>query len=336
MVQGVVGWARDDMLRFSERDDPTEVRQDDMWPPSTPGTKATLSSKSTSSGYGEGTKSIAKKPESVMPDAGGDAYVDSWTISTLWRRGCVLALAALEVAIRELAGLFRRRNGAPPPALRLGVVFMLVLLIVGRRRRHGQHLPHDHHQQQQPLRSAETAEPSTPRQSNIAVASAPTPMGAVAAALTSPSRSLFNGSRWPSFLPARAVSGSQQPSFEGDLGTLDYLDRVLHSPAQVRAPFQARVIRSRAPVLGRHEARAGFEASGVVGAEAVMAERNESERVVTRGLWDWRRSLRWMGFCESREGGGSGRGGGGGGIGRRWIWIVLLWFAASVHEVRSK
>lgn len=321
MVQGVVGWARDDMLRFSERDDPTEGREDDMWPPSTPGTKAALPLKSRSSGDDESTKSMAKTLESVMPDAGDDAYVDSWAVSKLWRRACVLAHAALEITLRELAGLFRRRNGAPPPALRLGVIFVLVFLIVGRRRRDRQHLPHDHNQQQQPLRSVETAEPSTPRQSNTVVTPAPTPTSTVAATLTSPSRALFSGSRWPRYLPVRAVSGLQQPSFESDLGTLDDLDQVLHSPAQVRAPFQARVIRSRVPVVGRHEA------SGVVGAEVVMAGRNGSERVLTRGLWDWRRSLRWMGFCKSREGGGCGR---------RWIWIVLLWFAASVLEVRNK
>lgn len=330
MVQGAVGWARDDMLRFSERDDPMEGRQDDMWPPSTPGTKAGLPSKSRSSGGSENTKSIANTLESGMPDAGDDAYVDSWIVSKLWRRAYVLAHAALEIALRELAGLFRRRNGAPPPALRLGVIFMLVFLIMGRRRRRDrQHLPHDHDQQQQPLRPVETAEPFTPRQSNTVVAPDPTPTSAVAAALTSPSRSLFSGSRWPRYLPVRAVSGLQQPSFESDLGTFDDLDRVLHSPAQVRAPFRARVIRSTVPTVGSHEE------SGVEDAEEVMAGRNGSERGLTRGLWDWRRCLRWMGFCKSREGGvgGSGRGGG---SRRRWIWIVLLWFAASVLEVRSK
>ena len=307
MVQGAVGRARDDALKSGNRNDAEEGQTESesgKWRSSPPELQAAASPESTSAGDEDAETTSATAP----------GVVRVWK---LCRETGAFALMMLEEALREVVGLFRSKNGAPPSAPRHAVLIILVLVICRRRRRP---LRNDSSQQQQQqqlyLQSAEMAPPTTSQRSHAVAGQEPPSAQAAAASpgLASSSRSLFPHT------PMSSANGTHD-------GAPDGLDPLLPSPAQALARVpHARAGRTR--IAGRGELATGLvhEEIDVEGAAATTSGRAASEEEATRGRWDWRRVFRWTGLRRPR----------GEGIVRwRWILLVLLWFSASVLEVRN-
>lgn len=293
VVQGAVGWARDDMLEFTKYSPDAHRGKG----PSAV-TPATASAKRPGEGETEDFSSS-------LPAAAAAAGV--MTVSKVWRGACALVRVIFEVALREVATLFRRKNGALPPTPRLAV-FMILALVVWTRR-HRRNLPPP------PREAAATASGTPPRNPTVWSLLSRSDFNE---GLASPSRSLHLASQAMTSSPApQAAPGSPVRSRPG---RPDGVDPSLPSPAQVR-PAQTRDGYARTSMMRGLTRRGG--------------ERNvrdlvepEGERVGRHGAfrnWGWRWGWRWR---RSREpGGGGGR--------RYWLLrLVLLWLVASVLEVR--
>ena len=313
VVQGAVGRARDDALKSSNHNDDAEEGQTESqsgkWPSSPSEPQAAASSESTSAG-GEDAETTSATVSGVM------------RVWKLCRETGAFALMMLEEELREVVELFRGKNGALPSAPRLAVLIILVLVICRGRRRPLRNDSSQQQQQQLSLQSAEMAPPTTPQRSHAVVGQEPpsAPAAAASPGLASSSRSLFLHT------PMTSVN-RQLPPFGTYDGAPDGLDPLLPSPAQALAQVpHARAGRTR--TAGREELATGLvhEEIDVEGSAATTSGRVASEEEATRGRWDWRRVFRWAGLRRPR---------GEDVVRWRWILLVLLWFSASVLEVRN-
>lgn len=323
VVQGAVGWARDDMVKFTGRNSrPFDARTGSNGPnlPTTASNGGSpLCEQSAQSETAKQSPSSNFNPPTAADIEG------LLSAREIWERMCGLTRILFEAVLREAATLFRRRNGAPPPAPRFAVLMILALVLWSRRRRRRSPPPQPTTPSTPPPASREAAAPSTPlRHAQARPApprvyssqGAPTPMSAAAAGLASPSRSLFEVS-WPlgSMLAPRASGSPSRGPIQGP----DGLDPSLPSPAQARAGQ---------PRTGRPRVLQTQPWTGRVGGRGF--------REMVRGAWGrigaavvapWRRGWRWVrggvGAGEKRRCGGR----------RYWVWLVLLWLVASVLEV---
>ena len=305
LVQSFVGWARDDMVKLNNRkphdhdsrksSDAPRAGKRPMATSSAPPEQPVDSSTETD----DNAPQPAEFPASLT-------VVEAWEgIRDLWRY-------AFEAVVREVVTLFRRRNGALPPGPRLAGFMILALFVYERCRRRQERTPPPPppppREMRTPRRHSLPQDLLARNEPNLGLRSS---AGAVAATLSSPSRSLFTapGS------PMRRVG----PPPAGDI------DPSLPSPAQARVA-QARTEQARAPGMQgpMRQGRTGREAEGA------------------RGTW-WR----WRGWTRSAEPRSAGVGGVGGVGGerdgdarrpcrRRYLpWLALLWLVFSVLEVSS-
>lgn len=322
MVQGAVGWVRDDVQQFNRRNNQAReagsgsdlLRSRKRPPVAAPATPV------------EGDRPAENRAQGFASAVAGYAL----TVSDVLQGTFELACLMVEAVLWQLVALFRRRNGAPPPAPRIAVLMILTLFVWVRRHRRYQQPP----TQQQPQRTDEdSSSPGTPGRSSIAAESAPPrtsnsnqiPSSEVAAAaggLFSPSRSLFLGSSRASagsLLPAALPApGSPSRRRDDELERPDGLDPSLPSPAQARTG-QARALMMRRLARRAREQHVG----GVVGG----GQRRVGGRATcVQWLRGWRcfRISEWTWWRESRSSRSRWC----------WFWILLLWFVASVLEVK--
>ena len=332
VVQGAVGWARDDMVKFTGRNSrPFDSSSGKNSPPGQWPSSANQGSTSPEQNTQSETEKRSPSSKSLPTAA---SAVKFYSAHEIWERVCGLTRIAFEAALREAATLFRRRNGAPPPAPRFAVLMILALVLWSRRRRrHALPSPQSPppSSPSTPPPSREAAAPATPHRRlaarspapprNESGQGAPTPMSAAAAGLASPSRSLFAGSWALGSSTAPPVPGSPVRGPRGPLEGLDGLDPSLPSPAVARAG-QARIGRARVsetqPWMG-----GGMRGWRGIRERARRVWGRVGGVVVAPGQWWWRwvRSRVW---CREKPS-GSGR--------RCWVWLVLLWLVASVLEV---
>ena len=248
-------------------------------------------------------------------------------VPKLCRETGAFALMMLEETLREVVRLFRGKNDALPYTPRLAVLIMLVLVICRGRRHHRRN--NSSQQQQLYLLSAEMVPSTTPQRTHAVVGQEPPSARAAAASLglVFSCRSLFPHTPMSSAHPPPPVVVRQLPSFGTYDGAPDGLDHLLPSPAQALARVShARAGRTRTAGQGGLATGLVQEEIDVESTAATTSDRVASEEEATRGCWDWRWVFRWTGLHRPR----------GEGIVRwRWILLVLLWFSASVLEVRK-
>lgn len=331
VVQGAVGWARDDMLEFNTRSNLAHdiVRggaegRPEEWPPGE--APATPSSESLTDNLSEQTTSSSSSVAAAL------------TVQKACRGISTLTRVGVTTALLEVAALFRRSHGALPPAPRFAVLLVMALVIWarGRRRRSPPPPPPPPSPSLSPRRG--TAAPGTPQRDssfpqrvdptvgpdldrNDVNQGPPTAVAAEAAGLSSPSRSLLIEPLFPELaaVAAEAISPVRWRAHDGP----DGLDPSLPSPAQVRAA-QGRTGAAQTSMLRgmarRHRARDVGEAAVAVERRGIVASRK------WRRGWDWGWGRGWTRFRERWSCGSK----------RYWVWLVLLWLVASVLEVRAK
>lgn len=298
------------------------------------------------------------------------AAVDA--VRRFWQVVCSLTCLMAGAALREAAQLFRQREGgAPPVAPRLAFILVLALGSCVRRRRLRRSSQPSPPQVVETSPARETFDFSSPRRRlsvppglGLGFGLAPTlsPSGndhsrnnpppsvvpptasatAAAAALTSPSRSLSLGSPRPTHgtMPPRAVvSPSRLPlQVVGSIAPLTDdivgVDPSLPSPAQ-----QARgnpLLLPRTSIAGPREEESGavglVEGGDVATADGEAATAAAAVGVGRRVTARWRPWRWWR--MEGRVAPPLRRQNGDTRSYIRWLWLLLLWFAASVLEVR--
>lgn len=303
LVQRFVGWARDDIVKLDNR---KNHGHDSRKGPDVMRSRERSASATTERPVDDDTEAGASPSPAALPA--------SLTFLEVCKAVRNLGHYAVEAAAREVVALFRRKNGALPPAPRMAVFMMLVLFVFRTRRRNP--APRE---VRTPRRTSAPAQHLPER--NETNRGSPSTAVAVAAAagLYSPSRSLFSGPQQALGSPIRTRYDTLPP---------DSLDPPLPSPAQARAA-QARTGQardSRAPGLHGHRgSEREFEAEGETSVPEAARGRYGVGTARTHGRWRW---WRMRGYREPRRVGGDGS--------RRpryILWLVLLWLVASVLEV---
>ncbi|CAM9598128.1 unnamed protein product [Ectocarpus sp. 13 AM-2016] len=342
VVQRLVGWARDDMVKLNNRRGQGghhDVRKNVDAPG--PGKRPPPA-----------PPAGVRKPEPAPHAAEKDGFTpdpalvsDGLSVLEAWEGVRDLGRLAVEALVRQAASLFRRKNGALPPAPRVAVLILLAVFIYDRRRRErGRHQP-----------PPPPPSPREPRRSSVARrdlrerggGNRGPPSTAVAfdlaASLHSPSRSLFSRLRQAAGTPPLRAPGSPwaRRTYEV-VPQPDGIDPSLPSPAQARAAL-ARTGQARRSLMPGLTRRRG-DGEGEVERERSVPMAEASERAVEGGttssaLWGWGwgwwwgwgwRIRRWTRCRDPRSaGGGSG--------GRRYmLWLFLLWLVSSVLEERER
>lgn len=299
-----------------------------------------------------------------------DAAKSVWQVACALM--CLMGAAALREAVQLFR---HREGGAPPVAPRFAVLLTLALGFFNRRRLRKPSRPpaspaaettsaagtprlsSPHHQLQAPaggLRLAPALSPSgldgNNRNHPLALAASPTTVAAAATGLSSPSQSLLLGSPGPlhgtTLAPPRPATASPPRgplqmvvSSSAAARLTDYsagVDPSLPSPAQ-----QARgrsLLLLRGPDAGREQERNGAAGvAGMEGGEDALAARATGVGEATTAApkssswwrpWTWQLLRKFKTTSVRAQDGGRG-------ARFRWVWLVLLWFVASVLEVRN-
>lgn len=317
-MQRFVGWARDDIAKLNHRKnqghDPRKG-PDVLRPGEQPASATT-----------ERPVDDDAETDDKSPSPSPAVSPASLTFFEVCKGVRNLGRYAVEAAVREAVVLFRRKNGALPPAPRMAVFMMLTLFVFRVRTRRRDSTPRE---VRTTRRSSAPAHILFARNEPNRGSPSTTVAVAAAAGLSSPSRSLFSG---PQQAPHSPIRGRH------DTPHTDGLDPPLPSPAQARAA-QARAAHapaaqartgqardSRRRGLNRHRgSEREFEAEGEMSVSEAALGRYGAGAARRSGQWRWW----WMrGHHEPRHvGSGSSH------RPRYILWLVLLWLVASVLEV---
>lgn len=329
---------------------------------------ASLSPEGSMEGHSDDEQGVVKAALSLLA-----ATLDA--AKTVWQVACALTCLMGGAALREAAQLFRHREGgAPPVAPRFAVLLTLALGFFNRRRLRKSSRPpaspaaeitsaaetprlsSPHHQQLPSapaggLRLAPVLSPSgldgNNRNYALALAASPTPVAAAATGLSSPSQSLLLGSPGPlhstSLAPPRPATASPSRGPLQMVGSSSAAARLTDYSAGVdpSLPSPAQQARGRSLLLLRgtdagreQESNAEVVVEGGEGALAARATGVGEATTVAPRSCSWWRPWTWR-LLQKFEATSLRRSDEGKGARFRWLWLVLLWFVASVLEVRG-